>query len=282
MRRELPRGSLRVPHAAWVHDSREQTRSVKGEGGQRPTPAEAERESDRERADQVALRFQIEHLKRHLLETHRRLRATQVDTVTALAAAVEAKDPFTERHSTNVSRYAERLARTFGLSSRQMATLRTASVLHDIGKIGVPDAVLTKPGSLTPDEFRVIKQHPVTGAAILQSAAWLQRELPLVLHHHEWYDGSGYPAGLRADEIPLGARILQAADSIDAMLSRRSYKRGYTVAQVITELEKGRGKQFDPTVVDVAVSWLRRSPEDVFRCREPERSEAGENAPATP
>lgn len=277
MRRELPTGSLRVTHAAWVHDSREQMRLAKGEGGQRAKPAEADRQSDREGADRVALEFQIERLKRHLLETHRRLRATQVDTVTALAAAVEAKDPFTERHSTHVSRYAERLARSFGLSARQNAALRTASVLHDIGKIGVPDAILTKPGPLTPDEFRVIKQHPVTGAAILQSAAWLQRELPLVLHHHEWYNGGGYPAGLRGEEIPFGARILQVADCIDAMLSRRSYKTGYTVDQVLSELERGRGKQFDPAVAEAAVNWLRQTPHEAIVCREPERADVGQS-----
>jgi putative nucleotidyltransferase with HDIG domain len=212
----------------------------------------------------ASLTRQVEELKQKLSQTHRRLRDLQLDTVTTLVAAVEAKDPPAERHSMHVAFYADRLTRPFRLSMRQNDVIRTAAVLHDIGKIGIPDAILTKPGPLTPDEWRVVKQHPVTGAAILKSAACLQRELPMVLHHHEWYEGGGYPDGLRGEEIPFGARILQVADAIDAMLSPRSYKGSYGVDRVCSELLHGRGVQFDPVVADVAMAWLKHSPDEAI------------------
>ncbi|MFH1418425.1 MAG: HD-GYP domain-containing protein [Planctomycetota bacterium] len=222
----------------------------------------------------------VEDLRQKLAHTHKRLRSTQLDTVTALVAAVEAKDPSTEQHSMRGSRFAKQLARPFQLSPRQLEVIETAALLHDVGKIGVPDAILTKPGPLTPDEYRVIKQHPVTGAAILRSAACLQRELPLVLHHHEWYNGAGYPDGLAGEDIPFGARILHVADSVDAMLSQRSYRTSFPVERVISELRRGRGTQFDPIITHVAVGWLQKRPAEIERQRstlriehEPERGE---------
>lgn len=195
---------------------------------------------------------------------HRRLRDAHLDTVMALVAAVEAKDPHTERHSVHVSCYAGCLARELHLSHRETEVVKTAAVMHDIGKIGVPDAILTKPGPLTDEEFAVIKQHPTTGAAILRSTTCLRRELPLVWHHHEWYDGSGYPEGLRGDQIPFGARILQVADSIDAMLLPRSYKKSYSLDKVISEIEHGHGTQFDPVVAEVALRWLEHDREQLI------------------
>jgi putative nucleotidyltransferase with HDIG domain len=211
------------------------------------------------------LSHQISELKSKLVQTHRRLRNTQLDTVTALVAAVEARDPYTERHSVHVSTSAGRLAERLNLSKRETEVIKTAAVLHDVGKIGIPDAILAKPGRLTADEYRVVKQHPVTGAAILQSAACLQRELPLVLHHHEWWNGKGYPHGLKREEIPFGARVLQIADSIDAMLSPRSYKQAYDLDRVISELQRGRGAQFDPELADIAIEWLEDKPDTFVR-----------------
>lgn len=199
---------------------------------------------------------EVAHLRRQLLQA-------QIDTILTLVAAVEAKDPYTERHSLHVPQYAESIARRMNLSDRDTDAIKTAALLHDSGKIGVPDAILTKPGPLTVEEFALVKQHPVTGAAILRSATCLRRELPLVLHHHERYDGSGYPEGLAGDQIPLGARILHAADAIDAMLCPRSYKRGLGVNSVMAELRLGRGTQFDPIVADVALEWLTENPEDL-------------------
>jgi len=195
---------------------------------------------------------------------NKRLRDAHLDTVMALVASVEAKDPHTKRHSTHVSHYAGCLARELRMSGRQTEVARIAAVLHDLGKIAVPDSVLTKPGPLTADEYAVIKQHPATGAAILRFATCLRRELPLVLHHHEWYDGSGYPAGLKGDQIPFGARVLHVADSIDAMVLPRSYKKGYGLDKVVFEIKGGRGSQFDPVVADVALRWLSDNPDDLI------------------
>lgn len=186
----------------------------------------------------------------------RRLIQSQIETTMSLVAAVEAKDAHTESHSLQVSRFAEALALELHFSRRETEVLKNAAILHDIGKIGVPDAILSKPGPLTEAEFERIRQHPRIGAGIVRSATCLRRELPLILHHHEWYDGSGYPDRLRGSQIPFSARVLQVADSIDAMLYPRPYKEAYAVCRVIDELERGRGRQFDPTVVDSAVSWL--------------------------
>ncbi len=200
----------------------------------------------------------VERLRRQLIHT-------QVDTILTLVAAVEAKDPNTERHSIQVSRCAECFARELNLSARETEVVRIAGLLHDVGKIAVPDAVLGKPGPLTPEEFALIKEHPANGAAILRSATCLRRELPLVLHHHEWFDGRGYPSGLAGDAIPFGARILHVADAIDAMLYPRSYKKSRSLDWVALEIQRCRGTQFDPVVADVALRWLADHPERMFR-----------------
>jgi putative nucleotidyltransferase with HDIG domain len=263
MKRRIISAALTSSPAAWIRglDGGSQAspaprRSPPDETFVTPDPADGEATS--------RLHQQVEELKLKLNQTNRRLRNFELDTVTALVAAVEAKDPPAERHSAHVAFYADRLARPFRLSLRQIEVIRTAAVLHDVGKIGIPDAILTKPGSLSPDEWKVIKQHPVTGAAILRSAACLQRELPMVLHHHEWYEGGGYPDGLRGEEIPFGARILHVADAIDAMLSPRSYKNSYSVERVCSELIHGRGVQFDPVVADIAIAWLKHSPDEAI------------------
>ncbi len=256
MKRRFVTGSLTLSPAPWLCGLRDRARTAvaknaaRGEQGLKAVFA-----TDREEVKRLLK--MVEGLRQKLVHTHKKLRRTQLDTVTALVAAVEAKDPSTEQHSTHGSHFAEQLARPFQLSQRQLDVIKTAALLHDVGKIGVPDAILTKPGPLTQDEFRVIQQHPVTGAAILRSAACLQREVPLVLHHHERYDGTGYPDGLKGEEIPFGARILHVADSVDAMLSLRSYKKTFPTARVISELRRGRGTQFDPIIAKVAVHWLQ-------------------------
>jgi len=174
----------------------------------------------------------------------------------ALVAAVEAKDTYTRNHSITVAAIAETLARRMGIESRLLETVRLAALLHDVGKIGVPDAILNKPGPLTAEEFEIVKTHPARAVEILRPIRRLAAARMMILHHHERYDGSGYPAGLRGTRIPIGSRILCVADAVDAMLSPRSYKAAYDVGRVQRELVAGAGRQFDPAVTTVALQWL--------------------------
>jgi putative nucleotidyltransferase with HDIG domain len=190
----------------------------------------------------------------------RRLRQTYLESTRALVAAVEAKDPYTERHSLAVSHYAEVIGARLDLPLDQIETLKTAAILHDIGKIGVPDAILQKPGPLTPGEFAIVQKHPQLAAQILGHVSFLAVEVRLILHHHERYDGTGYPDGLRGDQIPYGARILATADALETMFSPRSYKPGYDIDRVRTELTSRAGSQFDPQIAREVVNWLRDLP----------------------
>jgi putative nucleotidyltransferase with HDIG domain len=195
-----------------------------------------------------------------------RLRAACAGIIQEQLEALHNKDPYTASHSMTVETYAGILAERIGLADADVGIVRVAAALHDIGKLGIPSSILTKPGPLTRDEFEVMKQHSLIGAAILRPIRYLGCLVPLVLHHHEWYDGSGYPLGLQGEEIPFGARIIQVADSIDAMASPRSYKRGFSIGRTISELEQGSGIQFDPHVAASAVHWLTEEPARIAPC----------------
>ena len=188
-----------------------------------------------------------------------------IEATLSLVAAVEAKEPHMRAHAQTVSRYCETLARRMELPEPRIETLKTAALLHDIGKIGVPDAVLRKPGPLTTEEFAIIKKHPETALRILRHNSFLDEELSYILHHHERYDGGGYPAGLAGENIPFGARLLCVCDSLDAMLSARSYKRGMDIDEAKSELRSCSGKQFDPRAAQAAIEWLDADPGAVTR-----------------
>lgn len=179
------------------------------------------------------------------------------DSVRALVRAVEAKDPYTRSHSEHVARYAVGMAQGLGLSSSEIDSVRVASLLHDVGKIGVPDRVLTKPGPLTNEEFEVIRRHPEIGSDILADITLFGDEANVVRHHHERWDGLGYPDGLAGRTIPLHSRIITVADSVDAILMARSYKAGRPLPRALEELQRCAGTQFDPDVVAVAQTWFR-------------------------
>ncbi len=182
----------------------------------------------------------------------------------ALVAAVEAREPMTARHAQTVSRYSCRLARDLGLRRSTIDTLKTAALLHDIGKIAIPDAILRKPGPLTEAEFEIMKQHPKAAVDILKHTSFIQDERPIILHHHERFDGAGYPNRLAGTDIPQGARILAVADTMDAMLSARTYSNSSTLAETRDELARCSGRQFDPTVASAAVAWINESPDEVL------------------
>ncbi|MCY2932406.1 MAG: response regulator [Planctomycetota bacterium] len=187
-----------------------------------------------------------------------------LDSVLALVRAVEAKDANTRRHSEQVAHYATSIARAMGLLTRPIESIRIAALLHDVGKIGIPDHILTKAGPLTVEEFQHIYRHPALGAEILGTIGLFKAESLLVRHHHERWDGGGYPDGLAGEESPLGARIIQVADCIDAMLMERTYKKGYSVEKMLSELARCAGAQFDPKLAAAATAWGQSHPEALF------------------
>jgi len=172
-----------------------------------------------------------------------------VGTIRSLAETIDAKDTYTRGHSERVSLYAEAIARSLGLQGEELQTIRYAGYLHDVGKIGIPDSILSKPGKLTIEEFRVIKKHPVLSERILKPVSFPFPVQSLVRHHHERYDGNGYPDNLSGEEIPLGARILFVADAYEAMTSDRPYRKALSTETALDELRNNVTTQFDPRVV---------------------------------
>ncbi len=171
-------------------------------------------------------------------------------SLATLAQAVELRDQYTGGHTNRVTAYALLLGKELGLSPAELHLLRVGTPLHDIGKIGIADKILQKPGRLTPDEFEAMKTHAAKGARMLEQMDDVAVVVPIVRSHHERWDGRGYPDGLAGENIPLLARLVAVCDSFDAMTSDRPYRKGMPVAAAFAELQKGRGTQFDPTMVD--------------------------------
>lgn len=182
-----------------------------------------------------------------------RLRTMNEDVIRSFAQAVEAKDYYTRGHSERVAEYACRLARALGMESREVERLQIAGMLHDIGKIGIPDHILNKPGALTGDEYEVMKRHSVVGRDILGPVEAMKDITDLIYHHHERMDGQGYPDGLAGDQIPFLARIICLADSYEAMTSNRAYRQALPMSKVLYTLERGAGSQWDR---DLTMAWM--------------------------
>jgi HD-GYP domain-containing protein (c-di-GMP phosphodiesterase class II) len=179
-----------------------------------------------------------------------------LDVMKAIAAIIDAKDGYTHRHSERVAAFAVRLARQLGLSTDDRSVVELSGLLHDVGKIGVPDAILNKPGKLTDDEFREMRRHPMHGAAILSNiqSQKVLNLLPGVKYHHERWDGKGYPEGLKGEDIPLLGRILAVADFLDALSSDRAYRTGQPISEVVEMVRQQAGQAFDPAVVEALVA----------------------------
>lgn len=184
---------------------------------------------------------------------------TIINTIYALAATVDAKDHFTYGHSKKVSKYAADIAEALGFPEDRVAEVRAAALLHDIGKIGVSDQILTKGGSLTDEEWEPIHTHPSMGVSIIKHVQGLNGCLAGIGYHHERFDGSGYPSGLKGHNIPIDARIIAVADAFDAMTSPRPYRKKMTLQDAARELERCSGTQFDPLIVKVFVKLLEPS-----------------------
>ena len=186
------------------------------------------------------------------------LRTAYIQTIRALAEAIDAKDAYTRGHSERVAVYASRLGNQMGLRKELIERIYFAGLLHDVGKIGIPDAIITKPDQLTREEYREIQRHPEIGAKILEPVEFLSSIVPCVRHHHEWYDGcqSGYPDRLAGDLIPLPSRVILVADTVEAMTSDRPYRKALPIDVVVAELHKYSGSQFDPVVVEAFLKLL--------------------------
>ena len=199
---------------------------------------------------------EIKRINEKLEDSKDQLEQAYLDMVQTLRYTVEAKDSYTRGHSDRVSEYSVLIGEKLGLSAEQIKTLRIGGLFHDIGKIGIPDSILLKPAKLTDEEYSQIKNHPSIGAHILGSAAIFQDIIPIVKHHHERYDGNGYPSKLKGEEIPYLARIAAVADTFDAMTSRRSYRGPIDVEHVKEEIKRCEGTQFDPQIAEVFLEIL--------------------------
>lgn len=193
-----------------------------------------------------------------LMRNYQEVVLSKMNLVKALANALDSRDPYTRNHSENVSKLSVKIAEKMGLPKKMCEEIRIGGLLHDIGKIGVPEGVLLKAGKLTEEEYESIKKHPTIGFQIIQHISEYSKNsvLESILYHHERYDGTGYPNGLKGEMIPLSARIVAIADTFDAMTSERVYRKERSVEGTLDEILKNKGRQFDPEITDVFLTII--------------------------
>jgi len=202
----------------------------------------------------TAIEQAVEQLKKAANENH----LLFINSVRMLAAAIDAKDPYTRGHSERVARYSIGIGKNLNLPEKEMRNLRISALLHDVGKIGIDDRILRKPGALSDDEFEVMKGHPAKGAAIMSGVAQLIDIIPGMKYHHEKWSGGGYPDGIEGDEIPMQARIVAIADTFDAMTTNRPYQKAMEINYVVEKIKSFAGTRFDPKVVEAFVQAVKR------------------------
>lgn len=217
-------------------------------------------------------------LARQVYQRYEDLRSVYLDTVRSLVGALEAKDPYTRGHSERVAEYARMLGHHIGLDARSTEKLERAALLHDVGKLTMSAEVLTKPGRLDEVEMQSMRQHPDLGGRMVARIPPLRGLASSVRAHHERLDGSGYPLGLTADDIPMFARVLAVADAYDAMTSKRAYRGAMTHTEATRELQAGAGTQFDPVLVDAFIACLEDTSEELIRTSTSTRVASGEMA----
>lgn len=205
---------------------------------------------------QTDLSHEVEKKTQEVMEQHEKLERMSMQVVKTLSGAIDAKDTYTNGHSTRVAEYSREIARRAGLSKAEQDDIYMMGLLHDVGKIGIPDAIINKPAKLSDEEYSVIRTHPVMGAKILKNITEFPKLSTGAGWHHERYDGKGYPDGISGENIPMEARIIAVADAYDAMSSRRSYRDVLPQTQVRAEVEKGKGTQFDPVFAEIMLSMI--------------------------
>jgi putative two-component system response regulator len=201
--------------------------------------------------------YQIE-LESKVKEQREKIEKKMLDTITSLVNALEAKDPYQEGHSKQVKEIALEIADKLEYTKKEKEMLSYACMIHDIGKVGIPDSILMKPETLTEKEYAIMKKHPEIGEFIINPAIRNKKILNAVLHHHERYDGKGFPDSLKGGKIPESARILAIADSLSAMMSKRPYRKGLSRKEIVEELRKNSGTQFDPKLVKICLKLMEK------------------------
>ena len=205
---------------------------------------------------QTDLSLEVEKKTEEVLQQHEKLEKISMQIVETLSGAIDAKDTYTNGHSTRVAEYSREIARRAGFSEKEQEEIYMIGLLHDVGKIGIPEAIINKPARLSDEEYVEIKTHPLLGARILKNISEFPQLAVGARWHHERYDGRGYPDGLAGEDIPLDARIIAVADAYDAMSSRRSYRDVLSQQHICEELEKGKGTQFDPVFADIMLQMI--------------------------
>ena len=212
-------------------------------------------------SQEVKDRNRLQLLNISLVDAQHRLEHAEVDTIAVLILTLEAKDPYVRGHSRRVAKRSLVIAKEMGLSKEKQVIIDRAGILHDLGKLAIEDEVLKKSGKLSDEEWFVMRQHPTRSVEILEPLEFLSKEKEIILHHHERWDGQGYPDGIKAEAIPLGSRIMAVADTFDAMNSERAYRKALPPDVIIAELKRVSGTQLDPSIVNLFLNLLKKDPD---------------------
>ena len=205
-------------------------------------------------------RYRAQALNKALIIAQKRLQEAEIDTISVLVLTEEAKDPYVRGHSKRVAQYSLAMAKEIGFSEEEQKIIERAGILHDLGKIGIVDSILNKPGKLDEEEWKIMREHPQRGLKILEPLKFMPAEKEIILHHHERYVGGGYPDGIKGEDISMGARIMAVADAFDAMNSARPYREPLPKDAILAELKRASGTQFDPIAVKAFLGLLQKNP----------------------
>jgi diguanylate cyclase (GGDEF)-like protein len=252
----FPEGGVNT-ESGFLDSADQALRGAKEKGGNRVFVFKSANEKELETLLKAGKEENIDKLKEKLLQMENRVNQTLLESIYAFAKTIEAKDYYTGEHAENMVSIVVGIAKELNLPEKEIENLEHAAALHDLGKIGVPDNILQKKGKLTKEEHKAIEKHPQIGAEIIRPVHFLSEVVPIVLYHHERYDGLGYSAGLKGKEIPLGARIIAVADVYQALISDRPYRKAYSKEESLKIIEENAGTHFDPEVVKAFMKTIQ-------------------------